>query len=370
MNDQTSPPDLLDFGRLRRPTADRHIAGVGAGIARHFNIDPIIVRVTLVVLVFFGGAGLLLYAAGWILLPEEGSPHQPLGLDDRNRNVALIGVGVLAAICAVGDWAGAFWFPWPVVLIAAGVVWLLHRNKQAGRQQPPQPVYPQPANPQPAYPQPPYPAYQPAYAPAPVRNPRKNGPILFLFTLALIATGLGTLGIIDVSGTDVPGAAYPALGLALTGVVLLWGAFWGRAGGLIFLGLVLAFGTLGAAAADRADSDTVTYVPVSAAEVRDTYDVGAGEVLLDLSEVRDVGELDGRSVTADIGVGTLDVVVPEGVDVTIEASTGAGEIDMLGRLQSGLGLTERAFVDGASGDAPSLTLTIDMGLGEIAVREQ
>ena len=100
---RTSRNEILELGRLRRSVDDRRIAGVAGGLARHLDIDPIIVRVALVVLVFFGGSGLLLYGAIWLLAPEEGSPAQPLGLDDRNRNIALIGTGVLAAIAAVGD---------------------------------------------------------------------------------------------------------------------------------------------------------------------------------------------------------------------------------------------------------------------------
>ena len=108
---------------------------------------------------------------------------------------------------------------------------------QPGWQTQTMPVTDAPAEPYQA----PYAAYQyrPSYSTGYVkpRNPRKRGPILFWFTLALIATGVGTLGIIDVSGTSVPDAAYPALALALTGAMLLLGAFWGRAGGLIFIGL-------------------------------------------------------------------------------------------------------------------------------------
>src|SRR4051812_24309716 len=102
---RTNRNEILELGRLRR-SADRRVAGVAGGIARHLDIDPIIVRVALVVLVFFGGSGLLLYGAMWLLVPEEGSPARPLGLDDRNRNIALIGTCVLAAIAAVGDFAG------------------------------------------------------------------------------------------------------------------------------------------------------------------------------------------------------------------------------------------------------------------------
>ena len=43
------------------------------------------------------------------------------------------------------------------------------------------------------------------------------------------------------SGGSVVDSAYPALALAVVGLMLVVGAFVGRAGGLIFLGLVAAF---------------------------------------------------------------------------------------------------------------------------------
>ena len=122
--------EIKDLGRLRRSVTDRHVAGVAGGLARHLDVDPIIIRVALVVLVFFGGAGLLLYVAAWILVPEEGTADEPLGLDQRSRTIALAGVGVLALLAALGDWAGAFWFPWPLAIGAALVVWFLHRKDQ------------------------------------------------------------------------------------------------------------------------------------------------------------------------------------------------------------------------------------------------
>ena len=127
---RVSSEQMRDLGRLRRSVTDRRVAGVAGGLARHLDVDPIIVRVALVVLVFFGGSGLLLYAAGWLLVPEEGTADQPLGLDERSRRIALIGAGVLAGLAALGDWAGAFWFPWPVVIVALVVLWFLNRNQQ------------------------------------------------------------------------------------------------------------------------------------------------------------------------------------------------------------------------------------------------
>ncbi len=58
---------------LRRPMEDRMVAGVAAGIARHLGVEAAIVRIVLVVLTFAGGAGVPLYLAGWLLIPDEGA---------------------------------------------------------------------------------------------------------------------------------------------------------------------------------------------------------------------------------------------------------------------------------------------------------
>ena len=58
---------------LRRPFDDRMLAGVAAGLARYFGVDPTIVRIAFVVLTVVGGAGIPLYLAGLLLIPDEGS---------------------------------------------------------------------------------------------------------------------------------------------------------------------------------------------------------------------------------------------------------------------------------------------------------
>ncbi len=49
------------------------LAGVAAGIARYLGIDVTAVRIVLAVLAVVGGAGVPIYLAGWLLIPEEGS---------------------------------------------------------------------------------------------------------------------------------------------------------------------------------------------------------------------------------------------------------------------------------------------------------
>ena len=58
---------------LYRPADDRMLAGVAAGIACYLGVDVLVVRLVLAVLTVVGGAGLPIYLAGWLLIPEEGS---------------------------------------------------------------------------------------------------------------------------------------------------------------------------------------------------------------------------------------------------------------------------------------------------------
>jgi len=64
---------------LRRPYQDRMLAGVAAGLARYFGVDVTIVRIAFVVLTVIGGAGIPLYLAGLLLIPEEGSDQSIIG---------------------------------------------------------------------------------------------------------------------------------------------------------------------------------------------------------------------------------------------------------------------------------------------------
>jgi phage shock protein PspC (stress-responsive transcriptional regulator) len=58
---------------LRRPASGRMLAGVAAGVGRSLGIDPVVVRVAFLVLTLAGGAGVPLYVAGWLLIPDEES---------------------------------------------------------------------------------------------------------------------------------------------------------------------------------------------------------------------------------------------------------------------------------------------------------
>lgn len=57
--------------RLTRSADDKIIAGVCSGLARYFNIDPVIIRVIWGVSFFAYGIGLLPYLIFWVILSEE-----------------------------------------------------------------------------------------------------------------------------------------------------------------------------------------------------------------------------------------------------------------------------------------------------------
>jgi len=62
---------MTDEKRLVRPKEGRWLAGVCAGFARHFGLDPTLVRVVWAVCVCLGGTGILAYLICWIVIPNE-----------------------------------------------------------------------------------------------------------------------------------------------------------------------------------------------------------------------------------------------------------------------------------------------------------
>ena len=56
--------------RLTRSNTNRKLAGVCAGIAAYFDIDPTVVRIGWVLFCLLGGSGVLAYFLCALLMPE------------------------------------------------------------------------------------------------------------------------------------------------------------------------------------------------------------------------------------------------------------------------------------------------------------
>jgi phage shock protein C len=130
---------------LYRCRHDRRIAGVAAGVAEFFDLDPTLVRLVWFLSIFFGGFGLLLYIVMAIIVPNEplsdeelraessvdaGSAHRHASRSGNGGGLGLTFVG-LALILFGGlalantffvDWGYSGSFLWPGFILAIGVL--------------------------------------------------------------------------------------------------------------------------------------------------------------------------------------------------------------------------------------------------------
>jgi len=128
---------IPEVRKLQRSRSDRMIAGVSGGLARYFDIHPAVFRVGFVVLTLLGGAGLLIYAAAALVIPDEGKDDSVATAALRNRRDRpwpLIGLGLLAVAGAILLSRATLWpdgDAWWLFLIAGGVILWLTRNPSA-----------------------------------------------------------------------------------------------------------------------------------------------------------------------------------------------------------------------------------------------
>jgi phage shock protein PspC (stress-responsive transcriptional regulator) len=109
---------------VRRSATDHKVSGLSAGLARAWNVDPMLVRVGFAVLALSGGIGLVLYAAGWLMLPVEGKEQSQLEewLPQTRTWSREVKVGVVVAACVIGaialSWLVPFSFTAALVVAA------------------------------------------------------------------------------------------------------------------------------------------------------------------------------------------------------------------------------------------------------------
>ncbi len=122
---------------LRRDGDDKWIAGVCSGIARRLDVDPIVIRAAVVLLVILGGLGFTIYLVAWAFIPND---KGEIVAERAVRGGDVLGIILLVVIALTlfgglgfaGDNGGFAWFWW--VLLPVGlVVWLVTRNRQPGQ---------------------------------------------------------------------------------------------------------------------------------------------------------------------------------------------------------------------------------------------
>jgi phage shock protein PspC (stress-responsive transcriptional regulator) len=329
----TEPTQPLGGGpqprRLTRSSSDRVIAGVAGGLGRYFDIDPIIFRIGFVVLTLAGGAGLLAYIAAWVLVPEDPEPGaEP---QDRSRAATIAGATVLVIAACVLIGPGLFFLAPPLIGLAViGLVGVLLWRAAGGSE-------------------------------GSGSAAARIGLGLLLIVVALTGFAAVVVGAAAGGGAVIAGLVI-AIGAALTVSAFIGGRRW-----LILPALILAI-PLGFVAAAGIDVDGGVgdrdYEPTNVAELRDGYELGIGELRLDLTQV-DL-PAGATPLKLDMGIGSVRVIVPDDVCVASDVRVGAGYTRVLDRDSGGLDVDwHRSPIDNAG--VKRLVIDGDVGIGELQV---
>lgn len=201
----------------------------------------------------------------------------------------------------------------------------------------------------------------------PPTRPRPNYAAWVIGGLMVVA---GTVWLLDVAGVLTLRASIvlPSL-LAVIGLALIAGARDGPHTGLVVLGLFLTVAVAAVAVtptdAFRGGVGDRAFVVESQDELATRYEIGMGDLRLVLG---DLVLVESAEVEVAVGAGELVLIVPEAVPVSIEATVGAGEIEMFGETVDGFSVVERHVSPGFDEAPATLTLDLDVAAGRIEVR--
>lgn len=137
------PTTVMRPRRLERSREDRVIAGVCGGLGEYLGVDAVLIRIAALVLVFAGGAGLLLYVIGWIAMPEGSEPGTPeaaraeaAAAPTAERTSGALALGLLFVALGAFFLVDEIWsdflawkYIWPLGLIAVGVAVLVRARR-------------------------------------------------------------------------------------------------------------------------------------------------------------------------------------------------------------------------------------------------
>jgi phage shock protein PspC (stress-responsive transcriptional regulator) len=268
--------------RLERSRSHRIVAGVSGGLGEYFDLNPAFFRLGFVVLTLLGGAGILVYLAALLVIPDEGKEQSIAAAAVEGRRerpwpfigLALAGVAlaVLVTRLTTGPSAGIGW----VLILLAGLFIIRSSTRENAR---------------------------------PHRLLKWLAGILVVLVVAIAATTAATAAWFDVSLGDGVGSR--------------------------------------------------TVAPTSAAELKPTYELGIGNLRVDLSGLEPVTKE--SHVLAKVGIGELRIVVPRDASVTATATAKAGEVYVFGRHDDG------RHAKASAGSGGKLVIDARMGAGRIDI---
>ncbi len=168
-----------------------------------------------------------------------------------------------------------------------------------------------------------------------------------------------------------PVSAYFAVPLAVVAAGLVVGAWYGRARGLIAVGVVLSVLlaiTVALEGRDRPSThQQVTWQPPGIEQLEPTYRIDVGNAVLDLSRLDFTGQ--SASVDVHVSAGNLNIILPSTVDVEVLSTVEIGNATVLGQRWNGIGQPQHTVtdngVDGPGGGQLTINATVDVGNLEV-----
>ena len=160
----------------------------------------------------------------------------------------------------------------------------------------------------------------------------------------------------------------PALVIA-SGAAVLAGAFMKPIRWLVLpaIALALAGGLVAAAGIDTDGGMGQREIrPASTADLEDRYELGVGELVVDLTDADlPAGDV---PLELDVGIGEARVVVPEDVCVATSADVGIGNVRTFGRDNGGVDV-DYEDAPYASPGATRVLIDAEVGVGSVRVQE-
>lgn len=370
------------------------IAGVSGGLAEYANVDPLLIRVVFAILTVFGGLGVVIYGICWLLLPREDQPHsiaEAALQRGRSGGTILTALALVLAVALTGTfvWSGRLSNLALLILALAAAAYLYRRREEA-----------RPPEQRPAASQPPADyltapdigtasmaavnaeaeriaaariARESLGLPEPEREPEPASPPKLrersLLTPIVLSVLVAFFGIAVAVGDWLTIREYLAVALGILGLGVLISTFYGKATGLILVGIPLAAALAISSLipmSTHGGYGTDTWRPPNAGAIERNYELNGGSMLIDLSKV------DFGSTTVDtnvkLGVGRAEVTLPPDVDVTVEGKISGGELRLMGHENNGPRVSATRTDLGADGrGGGSLHIKADIGFGQLVV---
>ncbi|MEU9018736.1 PspC domain-containing protein [Actinomadura sp. NPDC048394] len=364
--------------RLARDPERRVLAGVCTGLGRYTGIDPVVFRVGFGLLVLAHGQGVFLYIVAALLMPAspgESSAAERLFRRWFDAPAVLSALGALLCVGVALSLFGGVSTDSIAVLVVFGLVMLVAHARGVdlvgAARAIPERFAGHPPGPSPEWTagksvslekeapawtggglpegmidlatygrartaEPPVEPWEDAPPPE-RRRERPKSPAATITLLAAMATGAALIPV--ARGYPAPESALIVMApaLAVVGLGLIVGG-WFRTRGLAAVGTLLALSLLATSVAAHLPENLkygdMEWRPMNATSTHQEYRIGVGQGTLDLTALP-LATGQHVSVDARVGLGGMEVKVPQGVRVRLDARIALGDLRIEHRTTSG-----------------------------------